>query len=310
MSKETTLELVNDILAMVGGTQVNTIVGLTGGTLADIVLRRINRAIKRIAGKPEVDWYSLFKSRLFKTKGLTSSTLTITPGSPDEITDSASGLGSFDPGAELAISSAGNSQYRFVIASVSAGTITLTSSSIVTGLSSGTSVTITQVSYPLASDFRNSIDIIDPVNNRVLKERYTKSIDIERRWANNVTGDPDMFTIAGNFYRLSWVPTSDLVLLDRYIKTPDKRTLDAQTSDLPEFCDTSIYYLSYSDVLFFKKNLEQGAAEYNKFRAEIVAAEESNAKVMEIENAIEMNPEKTFGETRLSSGDILTVEEG
>lgn len=308
MSKETILEMTNDILAMVGGGQVSTIVGLVGGTQADIVLKRINRAIKRIAAKPDIDWYTLFKTRLFKTKALTSSTLTIVAGSPDEIRDSAGGLSVFDAGAEITISSAGNSQYRFVANTVTGGVIELNSTDIVTDNSSG-AITITQVSYPLASDFRNSVDILDPANNRILRERYTKSMDIERRWANNVTGVPDMFTVAGLFYRLSWVPEPGIVMIDRYMKTPDKLTLDSQTSDLPEFCDTAIYYLAYSDTLYFKKNLEQGAAEFNKYRAEIVQAELANADVMEIENVVEMNTEMTMGRTRVTSGSILTIED-
>ena len=308
MSKETALEMTNAILSNVGGARVSTLTGIVG--IAQIILDSINRAQKRIAAKPDVEWYTLFKSRLFKTIALNSSTITITPGSPDQITDSANGLGIFTAGAEITINSSGNDQYRFVINTVSAGTIVLDSSNIISALSSGTEVLISQVSYSVASDFRNSIDILDPANNRILKERFTKSLDIERRWANNVTGIPDMFTVAGDFYRLSWVPEKDIVLIDRYMKQPSKLISDSQTSDLPEFCDTALYYLAYSDTLFFKKNLEQGAAEYNKYKADILDAVDANSKIMDMENVVEMNINKLMHGNRISSGSILTIEEG
>jgi|TARA_Y100000310_G_scaffold167973_1_gene167982 hypothetical protein len=308
VSKDTALEFTNNILALVGGTQVSTIVGLTGGTIADITLRTINRAIKRIAGKPDVEWFTLFKSRLLQTRIYTASTITIAQDSGgDTITDSASGLGSFDAGAELVILDDSNDNLRFTISSVAAGQIVLNEAEIATAVAIGSSISVVQVSYPVASDFRNSIDLLDPANNTIIKPRYTKSIDMERRWANNATGDPDLFTVAGNFYRLSWIPGSQLTLIDRYMAYPTELTLDAQTSDLPEFCDNAIHYLAYSDILFFKKNLEQGAAEFSKYKGEIEQAIDANQRISDMENVVEMNSDRLMGSPSVSSNSLLTI---
>lgn len=314
MAKDTLLEITNDILTMIGASKVETTVG--AGGIVEVVVTRINRAIKRIATKPDVNWYTLASTRLFKTKGIgPSETLSLLPGEPDTIIDSArSFTGFLNTGAEFSVLGSEGNIYRYTldpIAPITSGTLTFTSNNIMKldNFASST-ITLVQVSYPIASDFMNSLDIIDADNFRILKPKFSKSLDIERR-GGTVSGTPDSYTVYGKFYRLSQIPDIGIIYIDRYFRYPVKMTLDADESDLPEFCDTAIYYLALSEMFWYKKNLELGSAEYNKYLKELSDAIEANDKIMDQEHFISYDPRDALGETRVEKnvGDLLTIED-
>jgi hypothetical protein len=83
-------------------------------------------------------------STLLATTGAIA-TIAFVPGSPDTITDSGSGFsaGGFVAGQQITISGSTSNDGTAVLASVAAGTLTLTSSNALTAESAGATVTIT-----------------------------------------------------------------------------------------------------------------------------------------------------------------------
>ncbi len=113
--------------------------------------------------------------------------------------------------------------------------------------------TASTAEYSLNSDFGRGIVMINETSNIVMKEDYTRIMDINDP-DSDLTGIPRTFAIQGSNYRLFPIPDGVYTIRERYFKLPVDLTLSADTSDLPIECQNSIiYYVLWRIKEFLKE---------------------------------------------------------
>lgn len=153
----------------------------------------------------------------------TASTIAFVDSNPDTITDSAAGFvtAGFTAGMKLQIlgSTSNDSSDVVEIASVAAGTLTLTSAASLTTEGAGASVSI--------------VGRTDPDNQRALGR--VEDIRQFNTWGlNNTVGYPTKYALNDNSLFLNILPKEADTMQVAYVKLPDLMAADGTNSDIPD----------------------------------------------------------------------------
>ena len=151
----------------------------------------------------------------------TASTIAFADSNPDTITDSASGFGSFVAGMKLQVigSSSNDGVDHLTIATVAAGTLTLSSSDVVTAESAGSSISLIGRTIP---DHEKQLLLVEDIRQ------------IEGTNFSNIAGYPSKYAIDGASLVFDVLPKeADLVQI-RYVKIPAEMSTEGTNSDLPD----------------------------------------------------------------------------
>lgn len=252
MAKQTYLALINTILRRISQSTITDVTTATGH--AKIVSDLINEAQNALF--VESNWHSLYKTRLFTTTTYTASTIAFTNANPDTITDSGSGFGSFQSGQHILVSGSTSNDGSYYVSTAAAGTLTLQSSDSLTVESAGASITITAITYPAASDWGRTIDLMDVSNNIILTEDVLRAFD-ESDPNTDYTGTPTHFSMQGGAFRLYPIPSGTYKIRERYWMVPTTLSANTNTSDLPIECENILIHWAWYKVLEYMNKFEQ-----------------------------------------------------
>lgn len=283
MAKLTFLQLVNrgtSRLTQATATDVTTLSGQVQ-VFADAINEAQNELFK------EENWYSLYATRKWKTIVYTASTIAAVSGTPDTFTDSDSGFvtAGFQDGQQILTSgfddSDDNSTWTLASSSgVAAGTLTLqTADTLVDSEAAGNSISITAITYPVASDFGRAIDLLDMTNNHILIEDTTRNFDMDDPDAD-YTGPPSHFTIDGGFYRIHPIVAQANLIRERYIKIPTALSANTDTSDLPVECENCLIQFALATTYEYLNKFDNADRAWIKYGKFLSKAKEANAKII------------------------------
>jgi hypothetical protein len=110
--------------------------------------------------------------------------------------------------------------------------------------------------YAQASDWGRTIDMMDTTTNRILTEDVIRAFD-ENDPDADYTGTPTHFAVQGSNYRLHPIPSGVLTIRERYWKFPTVLAANANTSDLPSFCDNFLIEWSRMMILEYLQKYDQ-----------------------------------------------------
>lgn len=251
----TYLQLCNRVLKRIGEAELSTVSGATGkGKMVGELLNEAQNYLFTLD-----DWYTLFKTRVFKTVTYTASTIAFSENgaSADTITDSDSAFVTqgFTAGMQVYVSGSSSNDGIYVLGTVAAGTLTLQTADDLTTEAAGSSVTIYAVTYPVASDWGRSIDLCDVTNNRFLEEDYSRSFS-ELDPDNSYIGIPASFCLNGRYYRMYPIADGDYNIRDRYWQLPDTLSSDSDTSDLPIECENAMIHYAWAGMCEYLQKYE------------------------------------------------------
>jgi hypothetical protein len=255
MAKQTALELVNRILNRIGQSQVSDISALVAGSHADIILNFLNEGQNQLYAE-DLEWYSLYRTREFDTVRYTAATISFADTDPDTILDSANGFGSFQAGMYVKVSGSTSNDGYYVVNTAAAGTLTLQTADSLTAEAAGDTVVITAASYPVATDYGRTLDLIDTNNNNVLVEDVTRSFD-EYDPDNSRTSTPTHFAIEGSQYRIFPTPAGTYSLRERYYALPSALTANTDTSDLPVEAENALIRFAWWQMLSYLNKFDE-----------------------------------------------------
>lgn len=273
MAKKTYLQLANAVLRMVPLPEIPAVTSLTGTNA--IVVDNINQAQLHLSNLEQ--WYSLYATRSFTTTLYTASTISFTDSDPDTILDSASGLGAFESGSMVLVSGSTNNSGVYEVTTATVGTLTLDSSESLTAEAAGESITITAITYGVASDHSRTIDIVDITNDLVVEEDFLRAIDSYDP-DENATGNPTYYTLTGDFYKFWRIPAAVYTFRERYWKQPTTLSANGDSSDLPIEVENAIIYYSIYLTYNYLGKLEQGILAERQYKIFLKAAVEANKK--------------------------------
>jgi hypothetical protein len=271
MAKLSYLILTNRVLKRVNRNEISDVSTVTGTD--KIVTEFINEAQTYLSSV--IDWYSLYKTRKFSTVTYTASTISFADADPDTIDDSANGFGSFSSSQDVLVSGSTSNDGVWSVNTAAAGTLTLQTTDVLTAEVAGDSVTVTAVTYPVASDYSRTIDLYDITNEVVLEEDTPRNFDAEDP-NEDQTNQPTHFTLQNNAYRLYPMPASTYVIRERYFAFPSALTANADTSDLPEEAQNLIILYARYETLDYLQKYEEADRVRIEFRVQLKQAKLAN----------------------------------
>lgn len=257
MAKLSYLQLTNHVLKRISQAEIADVTAATGQ--AKIITELINEAQNELWA--ETNWYSLYKTRMFTTISYASAgVIAFVEGgaSADTITDANTGFvtAGLSAGMMVLVSGSTSNDGVYMIDTVAAGTLTLaTSEDLTNETATAGAVTITVITYPIASDWGRTIALIDITNDTILIEDNGRAFD-EDDPNLDTTGNPLYFTVEGAFYRLYPVPAGAYKIRDRYWQLPDALSANANTSDLPIECENLIIAIAQMNILDYLQKYE------------------------------------------------------
>ena len=251
MAKTSYLNLTNRILRRISQTAISDVTAATGHAL--IITNLINEAQNELF--VEENWYSLYTTRFFKTVTYTAATISFADADPDTIDDSANGFGSFEAGMEVVVSGSSSNDGVYVIATAAAGTLTLQTADTLTVEAASESITITALTYPVASNWGRTIDLVDQTNNYLLEEDGMRAFDAADP-DFSTTSTPTHFTNQGEAYRFFPIVAGAYVIRDRYWKVPTTLAANTDTSDLPIETENCLIHWSWYNTLQYLNKFE------------------------------------------------------
>jgi hypothetical protein len=282
MAKLSYLELTNRVLKRITQNEITDVTTASGQ--AEIITELINEAQNFLF--MEDNWYSLYRTRKFVTVTYSAATIAAASGSPDTFTDSASGFvtAGFQDGQQIRTSgfstnAANNSTWTLAASGgAAAGTLTLqTADTQVVTEALGDTVVVTAITYPVASDWGRTIDIMDMTNNRILIEDDMRSFD-EDDPDVDTTNIPSHFTIQGSFYRFHFMPAGTYTMRERYWAVPATLATNTATSDLPiEVENLLILYAQYQ-INEYLNEFDQADRHRIEFERQLKRAKSANKR--------------------------------
>ena len=301
MAKKTYVKLINTVLRELNIAEISDPTIATGQ--ASLVANYFNDAQHAIY--TEEDWYSSYKERVFQTSkdayitivanGSLSSSFTITVtynGAASVITegtdfDNASDVNTTAANIATAITSKLSNHNTIrdretvLIKTVPQNDVGITA--IATSESDEDILkvaTINTDTYSLPEDFGRGIALIDISTPSVLTPWGFEDFDLQNPDLS-VTGTPRWYSVQGNNYRLHPVPSSTLVLLDKYWRSPTDLSAASDVYQLPIECELPmITWVRWQMALYLNKSLR--ATQLQRVYAEqIQNAKESNMDVVD-----------------------------
>lgn len=119
------------------------------------------------------------------------------------------------------------------------------------------------------SDFGREIDLVDTTNERVLIPDSHLAIDTFDPGLDDA-GPPTHYTISYPNLLFSHTPTSVAMRL-RYVKRPTDLSANTSTSDLPEFCDTTLVLWVYWQLQATREDAQDGGEQARSLYQESLA---------------------------------------
>jgi hypothetical protein len=274
MAKQTFLELTNRVLRRIQQTETTDIAAEDSASYGSIISNLINEGQNALFTET-TNWYSLYKSRVFSTVTYTAATIAFNDADPDTITDSAAGMGSFSSASWIRVSGSTSNDGNYRVDTAVAGTLTLQSADELTAEALGESVTLTMITYPVASDFGRTQSLQDITSNRSIVESYDRNLDdCDPNW--DTTGIPISFIFQDNAYRLNPIPSSAVKIRDRYWAIPTTLAANTDTSDLPIECENVLIYYAWKEVLMYLGQFEKGDRIERSYRSLLDGAMAAN----------------------------------
>jgi len=291
MAKQTYLELTNRVLRRINEAEITDVTTATGKAL--IVTNLINEAQNELF--TETNWYSFYVMRSFNTVSYTASTISFADSDPDTILDSANGFGDFSAEMEVIVQGSTSNDGLYKIATAATGTLTLQTSDALTVEAAGESITITAVSYPVATDHGRTIDLIDTTNSIFLTEDISRLFDLSDPDVDT-TGQPRFFSVQGSTFRLYPAPAGIYKLMERYWKIPTALAANADTSDLPIEAENCLILYAYMRVLEYLNKFELADRTRVEFERVLRKAKSANQKKIDKMRVINpLNVRSAFG---------------
>jgi len=277
MAKLTYLQLVNRVLNRI--TQTSLASGVSSATgQGAIIANLLNEA--QTALLAEGDWYSLYKTRKWNTVTYTATTISA-DGTGNTFDDSDSGFGSFQAGQTIYVSGfTGNTANNgiWVINTASAAQITLQSAdTAVETDAAGESVTITALTYPVASDHARTVDLLDTSNNRYLIEDFDRVLD-EVDPDNDSTGIPTHFSYQNSYYRFWQIPAGTYTIRENYLKEPTALSADDSTSDLPIELQNCLILYALAGIQDYQNKFDHADRTRQQYARQLATAFKSNKR--------------------------------
>lgn len=253
MAKQTFLELTNRVLNRINQTEISDVSTVSGGSHANIIVDLINEAQNLLF--TESNWYSLYATRLFKTVVYNAATIAFNDANPDTITDSANGFGDFQDGMQVLVSGSTSNDGTYTVDTAAAGTLTLQSTDALTAEAASASITITAITYPVASNWGRTIDLIDTTNDRLILEDNMRSFDESD--PNQSTASTILsYALQGEAYRFHFIPAGVYKVRERYWSVPATLTANTDTSGLPIECENCLINYAYFRILEYMNKFE------------------------------------------------------
>jgi hypothetical protein len=302
MAKKTYVKLINTVLRELNIAEISDPTIATGQ--ASLVSNYFNDAQHSIY--TEEDWYSSYKERIFQTSkdayisvltpGSLDSGFTITitfNGSDRVITEGVNFTKSTDASVTAsliaeALSSLLSNSHNTVqdnetvlIKSMPQNDVGITA--IATSESDADVLKVSTIdtdTYSLATDFGRGIALIDISTPSVLTPWGFNDFDLQNPDLS-ATGTPRFYSVQGNNYRLHPVPSSTLVMLDKYWRSPADMEAADDMYQLPIECELPmITWVRWQMSLYLNKSIR--AQQLSRlYRDQLQTAKESNMDVID-----------------------------
>jgi hypothetical protein len=281
MAKLTYLQLTNRVLKRLTQPVITDVTAATGQAL--IITELINEAQNFLF--TDTDWYSLYKTRKFSTVTYTASTISFFTNGFDSIDDGDSGLvtAGFLDGMQILVSGASTATNNgtWTINTVEAGALNLQSADAVTIEAAGEEITITAITYPVASDHGRTIALMDTSSERILIEDFMRSMD-EADPDPSITGNPTHFAWQGSQYRLYPIPAGTYVMRERYWAVPTALAANSDTSDLPIETENCLIYYALWQICNYLNKFDQADRWRIEFEKQESRAKAANKRKIDI----------------------------
>jgi len=302
MAKKTYVKLINTVLRELNIAEISDPTIATGQ--ASLVANYFNDAQHAIY--TEEDWYSSYKERIFQTSKDAYINV-LTPGSLDSgftITVTFNGVAkvitegtNFDRSSDATVTATNIA--AALTTSISNSHNTVQDDDVVllkskpqnnvgiTAIATSESDedvlkvdTIDTDTYSLAEDFGRGIALIDISTPGVLTPWGFEDFDLQNPDLS-ATGTPRWYSVQGNNYRLHPVPSSTLVMLDKYWRSPTDMEEAADVYQLPIECELPmITWVRWQMSLYLNKSVRAQQLQ-RSFGAQLQNAKESNMDVID-----------------------------
>ena len=302
MAKKTYVKLINTVLRELNIAEISDPTIATGQ--ASLVANYFNDAQHAIY--TEEDWYSSYKERIFQTSKDAYINV-LTPGSLDSgftITVTFNGVAkvitegtNFDRSSDATVTATNIA--AALTTSISNSHNTVQDDDVVllkskpqnnvgiTAIATSESdedvlkvATIDTDTYSLAEDFGRGIALIDISTPGVLTPWGFEDFDLQNPDLS-ATGTPRWYSVQGNNYRLHPVPSSTLVMLDKYWRSPTDMEEAADVYQLPIECELPmITWVRWQMSLYLNKSVRAQQLQ-RSFGAQLQNAKESNMDVID-----------------------------
>ena len=302
MAKKTYVKLINTVLRELNIAEISDPTIATGQ--ASLVANYFNDAQHAIY--TEEDWYSSYKERIFQTSKDAYINV-LTPGSLDSgftITVTFNGVAkvitegtNFDRSSDATVTATNIA--AALTTSISNSHNTVQDDDVVllkskpqnnvgiTAIATSESDedvlkvdTIDTDTYSLADDFGRGIALIDISTPGVLTPWGFEDFDLQNPDLS-ATGTPRWYSVQGNNYRLHPVPSSTLVMLDKYWRSPTDMEEAADVYQLPIECELPmITWVRWQMSLYLNKSVRAQQLQ-RSFGAQLQNAKESNMDVID-----------------------------
>ena len=302
MAKKTYVKLINTVLRELNIAEISDPTIATGQ--ASLVANYFNDAQHSIY--TEEDWYSSYKERIFQTsKDAYISVLT--PGSLSAeftITVTFNGIAkvitegtNFDRSSDASVTATNIASALTTSISNSHNTVQDNETVLlkskpqndvgITAIATSESDedilkvdTIDTDTYSLATDFGRGIALLDISTPSVLTPWGFSDFDLQNPDLS-VTGTPRWYSVQGNNYRLHPVPSSTLVMLDKYWRSPTDLEAADDVYQLPIECELPmITWVRWQMSLYLNKSVRSQQLS-RLYREQLQVAKESNMDVID-----------------------------
>ena len=302
MAKKTYVKLINTVLRELNIAEISDPTIATGQ--ASLVANYFNDAQHAIY--TEEDWYSSYKERIFQTSKDAYINV-LTPGSLDSgftITVTFNGVAkvitegtNFDRSSDATVTATNIAAALTTSISNSHNTVqdddvvllkskpqnNVGITAIATSESDEAVLkvdTIDTDTYSLADDFGRGIALIDISTPGVLTPWGFEDFDLQNPDLS-ATGTPRWYSVQGNNYRLHPVPSSTLVMLDKYWRSPTDMEEASDVYQLPIECELPmITWVRWQMSLYLNKSVRAQQLQ-RSFGAQLQNAKESNMDVID-----------------------------
>ena len=278
MAKLTFLQLTNRVLRRLTRADVSDVTSLSGQ--AQIAADAINEAQNALFAEA-VNWYSLYKTRVFTTARIVATTVSFEDANPDTISDSGNALvtSRFEALMEIQVSGSTSNDGVYSIASggAAAGALTLQTTDKLTVEVAGDTVVITATTHPVPGDFGRCIDLANISNNLMMSEGYGRTFD-EFDPDEDTVSIPTSFIVQDDNYRFAPIPSAATKIRERYWAIPTALTANGDTSDLPVECENCLIQWAWVEVLSYVNSFDKVDRVEGKFNKMLDIAKIDNDK--------------------------------